>query len=157
MAAFRDMPELRTGDIRPGEGIGAFPLDEPWHELQARLAAAYSIERRRGGGGFAVKTATLWFLVDEETQRVVRITALGRFRGTLAGGGDIGLGATLSDVTHVLGPWTEREEGRYVVAAHPGVSFELGWIPGRDAAWQREHAPIEFISVYRRETDEPTA
>ena len=141
----QDMQALKSGDIVPGEGIGAFRLGTTWAELRSTLIGAYSIQQRRGC--FAVRTATLWFLVDEATQAVTEITALGRFQGRVAG--RIGIGSTLDDVARQLGVWSESGNDRIVVEACPGICFELGFVPGRALDWQLHHAPIEFISVYR--------
>ncbi len=141
----QDMQALKSGEIIPGEGIGSFRLGTAWAELRGVLVGAYSIQQRRGC--FAVRTATLWFIVDEVTQAVTQITALGRFQGRVAG--QIGIGSTLTDVARQLGAWSESEDDGVVVETCPGICFELGFVPGRDLEWQLQHAPIEFISVFR--------
>ena len=140
----QDMPALRSGDIVPGEGISIFRLGATWAELRGTLIGAYAIQQRNGS--FAVKTATLWFMIDETDQTVIQITAVGRFRGQVAR--QIGLGSTLDDVEEHLGRWSEDEDDCIVIAAVPGVCFEVGHVPGRNHEWQLHHAPIDYISVY---------
>jgi hypothetical protein len=132
------------GEILPGERVGPFQLGTSWGELEEQLSQPLVREQR--SGCFVAKLPSMWFFVDDATQRLKQITVLNRFRGRVAN--VIGIGSTGAHVEATLGPLVEDEDDNLIIPGIPGVCFEVAFVTGHDVAWQLQHAPIAYISIY---------
>ncbi len=129
--------------IVPGRGIGIFQVGWTHDMLLACLPHPYRIRPNRSYR--LIETAELWFYIDDDTNRVEQITALGHYKGKVHG--QIGINSTLADVARVLGPYVPHEDG-YIVPTLPGVSFELDLHACFVHKLPPHAAPIAFISVW---------
>jgi len=132
--------------ILPGHGAAGLMLGES----AARLPAPVPTGRRHESAGRKCHDfgAVLAWVRDGIIEQ---ITLLPPYRGRI-GSGSIGLGSTLREVSHELGPLLEDEHDYLVVEGMPGLSFETGmWrgVPGCETVEENLDANVTEIHVWR--------
>jgi hypothetical protein len=110
-----------------------------WLELQVLLPPTYEREQRHGS--FVIKTPSLWFFVDDATEKVSQVMAFGSFQGKFAG--RIHIGSTARQVEAVLGHRKPKGCTVWGVPDYPGISF--CWEPDQD------RAGVIYIAVHSKD------
>jgi len=127
------------GEIIPGERIGIFHLGMSWQELQALLPPIYEREQRQSG--FVINTPSLSFFVDDGSEKVLQVIAIGSFGGKFAG--RIHIGSTARQIETVLGHRKPKGRTLWEAPDYPGISF--CWEPNQD------RAGVTYIAVYSKD------
>lgn len=134
-----------TGEIVPGERIGAFRLGMSWGELQPLLPASFV--QNSYTDTFYASVQPIEFEINYATQQVIKIAVHRQFSGLV--GGVIGMNATGDEVVARLGTWVEDEDEGFIIPTIPGISFDVVYNADEDDTWHLCHAPICEISVFR--------
>ena len=135
---------LTTGDIVPGERVGAFALGEAWTDLMPRLPATYQIEQRPNC--FVVHFPSFWFFIDQPFEFVSQITVLKGFMGRIDK--QFGIGSPLKELVRRYGPWAVDSDITITFTQLPGVCFDLSF-PIELGEEINEDELVAYISVYR--------
>ncbi|WP_337100115.1 hypothetical protein [Paenibacillus sp. YIM B09110] len=134
--------------IEPDIGIDQFILDATKEELLQLIDNGnWSEEYRSNVSVITYQNYKFW--IHNETKKVNQILVFGDYSGKFLD--QIGIGDTLSDIKNQIGTYY-YEEYVYKLEKYPGICFEL-FDCDMEEEWGENNAPIEYITVYKVESN----